>query len=102
MDESKPAEEVISWGQQNRNEKQLAQALQQAEDKIREAEALLLMIDTVSGELKQPLTVLLGVSHLLLAKVDQNDPIATDLSTIVKQVKRITEIINGVDHLTQY
>ncbi len=93
---------VIPPKQHNENHKPVEQTLQQAENKIREAEALLLTIDTIFGELKQPLTVLLGLSHLLLAKVDQDDPMTTDLLTIDKQVQRINEIVSGVKHLTQY
>ena len=71
--------------------------VQQAEYKIKEAEALLLFVDSVFGEVKQPLTVLLGLSDMLLANVAQDDPIAKDLEIITRQAQRINEIMHGLD-----
>jgi signal transduction histidine kinase len=102
MGEPQLVEEVTLLEQQHGNHKQAQQTLLQAEDKVREAEALLMVIDSALGELKQPLTVILGLSDLLLARMDQNDSTAADLRTIAEQVKRISEIIKGVDYLTRY
>ena len=71
--------------------------IQQAEYKIKEAEAILHFVDSVVGEVKQPLTVLLGLSDMLLAKVEQDDPIAKDLEIITRQAQRINEIVRGLD-----
>ena len=84
------------------NKQQAEPTHQPDKDRISEAEALLLTLATIVGELKQPLTVILGLSDLLLAQVEPEDPLATDLTTIAKQANRMGEIINGVDYLTQY
>ena len=102
MCKPKLLEETSPPGQSNGNNMQAELTLQQAELKVKEAETLLLAIDTAFGELKQPLTVLLGLSDLLLTRIDSDDPIAEDLANIVKQVNRMSSTINGVDYLTRY
>ncbi len=76
--------------------------LKQAEYKIREAEALLLFIDSVFGEVKQPLTVLLGLSEMMRTKVNRDDPIAKDLEAITRQARRINEIMRGLDVINSH
>jgi signal transduction histidine kinase len=95
-------EELKLLRQQSKQEEQVEQVLRRLEDRIREVQSVLLMIDSVFGDLNQSLTVIMGLSALLLAKVDQNDPIVTDLNTIAGQVKRIRETIKDLNYLAQY
>ena len=67
---------------------------------IKEMEALLAVVNLAIHEMSQPVTVVLGLSELLLAKVNRNDPIVTDLTTIYKQVNRMSEIIKGIHRLS--
>ena len=95
-------EEAIPLDQPAEIYKQAQQIFQQGERKIREAEALLLTIALIFGELKQPLTVVLGLSNLLLTNADQDDPLAADLITIGAQINRMNEIVKGIDQLSHY
>jgi len=70
--------------------------------KIQEAEALLLVIDTSARELSRPLDIVLGLSNSLLSQVDSGSPLATDLVTIVEQIRRMNEIVSGINHLAHY
>ncbi len=74
----------------------------QVESKLNEAEALLMVVSTVIGELKQPMTVILGVNELLLTKIDEDNPVLTDLTIIGKQIRRMKETIEGLDAITEY
>ncbi len=73
-----------------------------AERKLNEAEALLSVLNMIIGELKQPMTVILGVNDLVQTKVDENDPLLGDLVIIDKQVKRMRETMEGLDTITEY
>jgi signal transduction histidine kinase len=67
-----------------------------------ESEAILCLVETIFGELSQPMTVVLGLSDLLLAKVDQDDPLAGDLTTLLRQANRISEIAEGINYVIRY
>ena len=97
--EYQSGDELKPLDKQNDALQAIQQALPQAENKTIKAEALLLTVNTVISELNQPLTVILGLSELLLAQIDRTDPIATDLVIISKQVNRMSEIIKGVNRL---
>ena len=71
-------------------------------DPYAEAEALLMVIDTSVHELNQPLTVILGLSELLLAQFDSTSAEAEDLNIIVKEMRRMNEIVNGLKLLSHY
>ncbi len=75
---------------------------QQAESKLREAEALLAVIELSARELNEPMTVIMGLSQLILPHVDSNSLIGTDLAVIIKQVERMNEIVKGINYLANY
>ena len=66
---------------------------------IAELELLCSAIQQQVQDLNQPLTVILGLSELLLARVEADSPLATDLSVLVKQVDRISQTIATVNGL---
>ncbi|MBN1217750.1 MAG: hypothetical protein JXM69_02385 [Anaerolineae bacterium] len=67
-----------------------------------EAEALLMVIDTSVHEMNQPMTVILGLSELLLAQFDPASAEAEDLTIIVREMRRMNEIVNGLKLLSHY
>ena len=76
--------------------------LEKIEDKIKEAEATLLAIDTGAQELKRPMEVVLDLSASLLLQVDPESPLAKDLNRIVRQIEYMHEIIKGIDLMVNY
>ena len=80
----------------------MAQAPQQAEQKMREAESLLLLIDTSAFELKRPMNTVLNLSASLLSRTDVNSLLAQDLLKIVEQVEYMNEIVRGINRVTHY
>ncbi|MDH3675498.1 MAG: hypothetical protein OES12_08375 [Anaerolineae bacterium] len=67
-----------------------------------EAEAILVLIETLVGDLSQPITVVSGLSELLLSANDQNRQLEKDLMTILKQTDRMKETIDAVKYVTNY
>jgi signal transduction histidine kinase len=67
-----------------------------------EAEAMLALIREILGDLSQPITVVTGLSHLLLSEVDQNSPMTKDLSSILKQTERMKETLESMKYITDY
>lgn len=87
---------------QNGKTPPLDQVMQQLEDTANNANALLLVVDISVHELYQPLTVALGLSELLLAQSEPHSPQAEDLKIIVKEIRRMSEIVRGLKLLTHY
>ena len=67
-----------------------------------EAEAILALVETLVGDLSQPITVVSGLSELLLSANDQNPQLEKDLMTILKQTDRIKETLEAVKYVTNY
>jgi len=67
-----------------------------------EEEALLLVINASIHELNQPLTVVMGLTELLLGQAEPGSALAADLAIIVKETQRIHEIIRGLKLLGHY
>ncbi len=63
------------------------------EARVNKAEMELRMIDTRLGDLKQPLTVALCLSELLLTDIEQTHPLAADLMRLNQHIKRISDIV---------
>lgn len=84
------------------NHEQFEPVIQQVEDTIKETAALLLAINTSVHELNQPMTILLNLSELLLAEAEANSQMAADLSTMVEQTRRMSEIVRGINRLVYY
>jgi signal transduction histidine kinase len=95
MHQLKLTEGINLLEDQNRDYKQPAPV-------TREEEALLLVIDASVHDLNQPMTVILGLSELLLSQVEPDSPFAEDLSTIVEEARRMGETIRGLSLLTHY
>ena len=105
MSETQLLEKLDLLGLQPEYREQVYQALRRAEVKVREADTLLLAVNTIIGELKQPITVISGLSvlsDLLLTEVDRDDPITPDLIAIENQVNRMRETVKNIDDLTRY
>jgi signal transduction histidine kinase len=83
-----------------KNENQKAQS--SSFSSVDETEALLLLVETSVHELNQPATVVLGLSEHLLSQVEQETPLAKDLEIIVKQIRRVNEVVRGLNMLTHY
>jgi signal transduction histidine kinase len=81
---------------------QFEQTMEQVEDKIKETAALLLTINTCVLELNQPMTVILNMGELVLSEVGPDHPLAADLTTIVGQARRMSEIVKGINRLAYY
>jgi signal transduction histidine kinase len=75
---------------------------QQTKSSTEDAEALLLLIEASVDELNQPLTVVLVLSELLLSQADANTPLGKDLNIIVKEIRRMSEVVRGLNLLTHY
>lgn len=84
------------------NSEHFEPVIQQIEDKIKETAALLLTINSSVHELNQPMTILLNLSELLLAEAEANSQMAADLSTMVEQTRRMSEIVRGINRLVYY
>lgn len=86
--------------------KQLPQAIvdhPQTDDPFNpEVEAILVLIKTLVGELSQPITVVSGLSELLLSAPSRNGQFERDIMTILKQTNRIKETLGAVDYITDY
>ena len=67
-----------------------------------EAEAILVLVQTLVGELSQPITVVSGLSELLLSSHDQNCQLEKDVKTILKQTDRIKETLESIKYVTNY
>ncbi|MBN1993190.1 MAG: hypothetical protein JW953_10840 [Anaerolineae bacterium] len=83
-------------------ERQNGKALPSCRSDSPEAEALLTLIDASVHELNQPMTVILGLSELLLAQTDPKSPAAADLSIIVQEMQRMNEVVRGLKLLSHY
>ena len=81
---------------QNGSTKQVELSMSQFETSSQEAEALLMVIEASVHELNQPLTVVLGLSELLLSQAEPDTPQAEDLSIIVSEMRRMNEIVRGL------
>lgn len=86
--------------------KQLQRSVQgchQFDDQLNpEAEAILALVETIVGELSQPITVVSGLSELLLSENVQREQAGKDLMTILKQTDRIKETLETVNYVTNY
>jgi signal transduction histidine kinase len=87
---------------QSINQKEVEHTMQQIHSNSTETEALLLVIGTSVHELNQPMTVVLGLSELLLSEADPGSPLATDLDTITKEIRHMNEILRGLSLLAHY
>jgi signal transduction histidine kinase len=67
-----------------------------------DAEALMVLLETSVHQLNQPLAVILGLSEHLLSQAEQETALAKDLEIIVKEMRRVNEVIQGLKLLTQY
>jgi signal transduction histidine kinase len=82
-----------------KNGRSNGQVDQQLERMVAELELLCSAIQRHIQDLNQPLTVILGLSELLLAGVEADSPLATDLRVMVKQAGRMSQTINVVNDL---
>ncbi len=48
------------------------------------------------------MTIIMGMSELLLAQVESGSPLIVDLNTLVREVKRMGEMVEGITGLTSY
>ncbi len=87
---------------QNGNHTYLDQAIQPSPNAAAEIEALLLLIETSVDELNQPMTVVLGLSELLLSHAASDTPLSKDLNIIAKEIRRMNEVLRGLNLLTHY
>lgn len=69
--------------------------------KIKEVEALQLLLSVKTHELHEAMTVILGVSDFLGAK-DIPPELAADLQTITTQINYMSQVIKRLDQLTDY
>jgi len=67
-----------------------------------EIEAILVLMETMVGELNQPLTVISGLSELLIAEHGPNSRFTADLLIVQRQTRRIKETLAGVKYITRY
>lgn len=67
-----------------------------------EIEAILILMETMVGELNQPLTVISGLSELLIAEHGPNGRFTADLLVVQRQTRRIEETLAGVRYVTRY
>ena len=76
--------------------------MKQRSRNIKQMEALLFIIEADIHRLDQPMTILMGLSDLLLSKVDPDNFLTKDLVEITKQIKQMDQIIKGLKHLINY
>jgi hypothetical protein len=76
--------------------------LKQRSRNIKQMEALLFIIEADIHRLDQPMTILMGLSDLLLSKVDPDNFLTKDLVEIIQQIKQMDQIIKGLKHLINY
>lgn len=89
FEESRRAYEELALTQQ-----QLVKAEQEA--------AVIALAGATAHELNQPMTVLLGLSELLRQELDPDSPLAQDLQIIVKNIRRMSTIVNNLGKITRY
>jgi signal transduction histidine kinase len=70
--------------------------------KTREEETLLLVIDASAHTLNRPMEVVLGLSNSLLSQIDPDSSLADDLTTIIHEVERMSEVVKGLNLLAHY
>ncbi len=99
MHESQLIKKTDLLKQRNGSYNKLEQTLLQVGSIIKELEALLPIIDLNTYELNELMTVIIGLSELLVFPVDPSSPLATDLAAIAKQTKLINDIITGTNRL---
>ncbi len=81
------------------NEQVTNQERQRTAAIIAELELLCSAIQQQVQDLNQPLTVILGLSELLLARFEADNPLAADLRVMVKQAGRMSQTINIANDL---
>ena len=81
---------------------QLNQTAQQGEQKLREAEALLLLVNTSARELKRPMNEVLELGTSVLTQINSNSPLTRELLKIVEQIEYMNEIVSGINRVVDY
>ena len=75
----------------------------QTDDQLNpEAEAILALVKSLVGELSQPITVVSGLSELLLSTANRTHEFEKDVMTILKQTDRMKETLAIVKYITDY
>jgi signal transduction histidine kinase len=77
-------------------------AWQNLDEKAREVETLLLVIDASAHALSEPMETVLDLSASLLSQIDPDSSLADDLATIVREIVRMNEIAKGLSLLAHY
>lgn len=66
---------------------------------IAELELLSSTIQYQLQDINKPLKIILGLSELLLARLETDDPLAVDLSALLQQAGRMSQTIKSVNGL---
>lgn len=64
--------------------------------------AIVEMAGAAAHEIRQPLTVIIGLSEMLPDKIARNESVAAEMEIIIQQCKRINEIITKMLGMTEY
>jgi signal transduction histidine kinase len=64
--------------------------------------AVVEMAGAASHELNQPLTAILGNLQLVMAKLQEEDPLVEKLNKVLNQVERMVEIVKKIGQITRY
>lgn len=67
-----------------------------------EIDVILIFMETLVGELNQPLTVISGLSELISVDHNPDDQLAEDLLVVQRQIARIEETLATVKYITRY
>jgi signal transduction histidine kinase len=59
------------------------------------------LIENYVQDLSQPMTVVLGLSDLLLPHIEADNPLATDLDALTEQVQRMGQKVQAINELVE-
>lgn len=59
------------------------------------------LIEQNVRDLTQPMTVILDLNNLILRQIEPGSKLATDLMSVTKQIKRLSQIVDEVNDLVE-
>jgi len=81
------------------NDRPYQEILQQRRELVAQLGTISSSIEQNVQGLTQPMTVILGLSELILPQIEPGSNLAVDLVAILKQIKRMSQTVNEVNDL---
>ena len=94
-----PIGKASTIGQEN--DQQSLEKLQQRRELVTQLGAISSSIEQNVQGMTQPMTVILGLSELMLPRIEPGSDLAADLMAVTKQIKRMSQTVSEVNDLVE-